>query len=132
LKREDVFTSVVRSGVRSLSFFFFPFLLCFFFDFFLFFDILPFLPLSLSTAWNQNFLSFFLSLFLSFFLYFTFDCLLIVCVPACVSLSFSLNRPNPPPFQDVCKSVGLHCLVSLYCFPSPSSPSCGHDKILQF
>ena len=41
--------SVVLSGVKSLSFFFFPFLLPFF-PFFLFLLIFPFLPLSLSTA----------------------------------------------------------------------------------
>ena len=46
--------SVVLSGVKSLSFFFFPFLLPFF-PFFLFLLIFPFLPLSLSTALkNQN------------------------------------------------------------------------------
>ena len=41
--------SVVRSGVRSLSFFFFPFF-CPFFPFFLFLLSFPFFPLSLSTA----------------------------------------------------------------------------------
>ena len=41
---------MVLSGVRSLSFFFFPFLLPFF-PFFLFLLIFPFFPLSLSTAW---------------------------------------------------------------------------------
>ena len=68
LRREQIFTlgyglitlfmtssskrdSVVRSGVRSLSFFFFPFLLPFF-PFFRFFEIFPFFPLSLSTAWK--------------------------------------------------------------------------------
>ena len=41
--------SVVLSGVKSLSFFFFPFLLPFL-PFFFFLLILPFFPLSLSTA----------------------------------------------------------------------------------
>ena len=41
--------SVVLSGVRSLSFFFFPFF-CPFFPFFLFLLIFPFFPLSRSTA----------------------------------------------------------------------------------